>query len=419
MLLGQTGDGSSYAFPEQASEFAHRTDEIFFGIFWISMFFFVLIITLTVYFCFKYRRREGQDALPSPSHNTWLEVTWTVLPTLLLVWMFWAGAQQFLELRTPPPAAKEIVVQASQWSWQFTYPDGSKTTDVLHLPVNQPVKFRLISTDVLHSFFIPEFRQKWDVIPGQYNSTWVKPIRTSDPDQPFRLYCTEYCGNEHSEMKADVHVHNKTWDEIYEQHTIFKPGEIPHENGLHYFTFHGCQGCHSIDGTRKVGPTLKDAWGEMRDTDKGQVKFDENYVRESILEPNATVRNGFGPTSQMPSRYSSMSNDEIEYLIAYIKFINGIESDAPSSEKKEPEEGASEDQPSGESGTQTSNEKSQDDATDNSQDDNSQDDANTDSSPDQENAQSDNPDDSANSDAAGSNAGRLWCNRRRCSDWHR
>ena len=177
-LLSEANDGSSFSFPTQASTFAAKSDWLYHSIFWISFAFFAVIIVLMVYFVVKYRRREGERAEPSPSHNTWMEITWTLVPTVLLVWMFYEGALGFLNLRNPPADAIEIQVRAKQWSWAFTYPNG-ETYDTLHLAVNQPFKFRMRSDDVLHSFFIPEFRQKWDVVPGRYNETWVLPTRTS------------------------------------------------------------------------------------------------------------------------------------------------------------------------------------------------------------------------------------------------
>jgi cytochrome c oxidase subunit 2 len=361
-LLGQVNDGSSFSFPEQASGFAERSDWLYHAIFWISLAFFVPIVSLMVYFCVKYRRREGQGALPSPSHNTWLEVTWTVVPTFLLMWMFWEGAWAFLDLRTPPDDAPEILVRAKQWSWTFTYPNGD-VSDELHLPVNKPVKFRMRSDDVLHSFFIPEFRQKWDVIPGRFSYTWAKPIRTTTDDKPFRLYCAEYCGDSHSNMKADVYVHNLTWDEIYEKYTKYEYGAAgiePWQDGEHIYKLFGCSGCHSNDGSPKTGPSFLGGWKTEQLTDKGKVVVDATYVRQSILEPSAMIRDGF--KNQMPNRFMGrqLTEDEIEYVIAYLKHLNGDESPAAEKSAADTKAEASDKEKAAGGPTKSSSEKSAD-----------------------------------------------------------
>lgn len=335
-LFGETNDGSSLSFPTQASTFAEKSDWLYHAIFWISFAFFAVIIVLMVYFVIKYRRRDGEPAERSPSHNTWLEVTWTVVPCVLLVWMFYEGALGFLDLRTPPDDALEIQVRAKQWSWAFTYPNG-ETYDTLHLALNEPVKFRMRSDDVLHSFFIPEFRQKWDVVPGRFNETWAIPTRTSTAENPFRLYCAEYCGDSHSKMKSDVIVHDMTWKEIIDKYLTWDPTKKqPFENGEHYYKSFGCIGCHSIDGSTKVGPSFKGFWKTEVQTDKGMVLVDENYVTKSIQEPIAEVRTGFKP--QMPNVFNGrkLNIDEIEAIIAYIKFLNDDLGVQPTTEGTQP-----------------------------------------------------------------------------------
>ena len=338
-LLGQTNDGSSFSFPTQASTFAEKSDWLYHAIFWISFAFFSVIIVLMVYFVIKYRRREGEPAERSPSHNTWLEVTWTLVPCVLLVWMFYEGALGFLDLRTPPDDAVEILVRAKQWSWTFTYPN-SEETDTLHLALGQPVKFRMRSDDVLHSFFVPEFRQKWDVVPGRFNETWVIPTRTSTEAEPFHLYCAEYCGDSHSLMKAPVIVHDKSWKDVLKDHVFWDYKEYddlgqPYINGEHLYKSLGCVGCHTNDGTPKTGPSFKGFWKSTQQTDKGPVVIDETYVRESILEPTAKIRSGFKP--QMPNLFNGrkLTEKQIEYVIAYIKFLNG-EIEPASSEEDQP-----------------------------------------------------------------------------------
>ena len=304
----------SFWFPQQASDVASEVDVMFDIILWISVFFFVLIVVPMGAFMWLYRRRKGYAPLPSQDHNLALELSWTILPSLSLVFFFVRGVWGYLDMRTPPEEAAEyeIQVEASQFAWSFTYPNGTVTTNLV-LPVNTPIKFRLQSRDVLHSFFIPQFRVKHDVVPGRYGMAWVQPTQTG----MFRLYCTEFCGDGHSLMRRDVQVVDKTWDEVMKDIEWKYETHSPKENGRHLYQIR-CSGCHSIDGSAKTGPTFKDAFGTQRNTDQGPVVADENYIRESILNPNAKIREGYPKPSPMPS-FQGLTEDEINYLIEFIK----------------------------------------------------------------------------------------------------
>ena len=328
LLFGQ--DGSSLSFPTQASSFAGEVDFMYHAIFWISAFFFVLINGLMVYFIYKYRKRPGHDRpIPSPSHSTKLEVAWTVLPCFLLIWMFARGAYGYLEMRNPPDNCKEIWVTASQWQWAFHYPEEGPSAD-LHLTVNQPVKLRMASTDVLHSFFIPEFRQKMDIIPGRYVWVWFQPTRPSPPEG-FHLRCTEYCGDGHSAPKMSqkkVHVHDMSWDMMLEKFVKWEDAKNEAwKNGERRYQML-CSGCHSIDGVKKIGPSFLGAYGTtVKFTNGTEQVVDDDYLKQSMLEPNALVRSGYespNGESQMPARFlgKKLSEDEVMYLIAYIKKLN-------------------------------------------------------------------------------------------------
>ncbi|MCA8988455.1 MAG: cytochrome c oxidase subunit II [Planctomycetaceae bacterium] len=315
-------------FPEQNSTFAESVDSLYYFIFWLSAVFFVLIIGLMVYFMMKYRRVEGQEPEKSPSHNTPLEVSWSVLPGFLVLFIFAWGFNTYVDMRTPPNDAYEINVTASMWSWQFGYPTGAVDGE-LHIPVGTPVKLIMQSKDVIHSLYVPAFRAKQDVVPGRYSGMWFEATKTGK----FDLFCTEYCGQKHSDMITKVVVHplnkegvteevSQTFDEWME--IAMDPAEggkkTPAEAGQKVVGMFGCLQCHSVDGSKKVGPSFKGFFGKEVDiTGVGKVKMDENYIRESILEPNAKVRAGFDP--KMPSFKGNMKDEWIDYVIAYIKSI--------------------------------------------------------------------------------------------------
>lgn len=309
----QWGD---YFFPVQASDFASQVDFLYWAILWISTFFFVIIVGLMVYFVIKYRRRPGHEkALPSSSHNTPLEIAWSVLPGIILVWMFVTGAKGFFEMRVPPESAEDVWVTAQQYQWTFTYPNGDMTPNIdgLHLVANRPVKFTMESRDVLHSFFIPAFRQKQDVVPGRYTYVWVNPTKPG----VYRLYCTEYCGDNHSLMKTNVHVW-ATEEERNEATEWDWPNKKPEENGERLFNIH-CAGCHNLNGERGTGPALNGIYGKEESLLSGTRLVDDNYIRESIYEPNREIVSGFNKPSQMTSFQGKIDDEQMKWLILFLK----------------------------------------------------------------------------------------------------
>ena len=315
---GETDYASGdYWFPTGASTFAKEIDWLFYFIFWVCVFFFLVIIGVMVGFVVAYRKRPGHEKpLPSPSHNTQLEILWTVLPSFLLVFMFVAGTSGYFKQRIADEDAYQIYVEASQFNWQFTTERGD-VTENLHLVVNQPFRLQMESRDVLHSLFVPAFRQKADVVPGRYTEFIVTPTKPGK----YRLYCTEYCGNDHSNMKKNVIVH-ETWEE-FNAATIWKDDENPPvENGKRYFNLN-CAGCHSIDGSVKTGPSFKGLWGREEEMIDGQkVLVDENYVRSSIEYPQMHVVKGYGPRSQMASFKGKLDPKQINFIIEYMKTLS-------------------------------------------------------------------------------------------------
>ncbi len=263
--------------------------------------------------------------------------------------MFIQGAYGYLELRNPPDNCKEIWVTAQQWSWSFHYPEEGPSAD-LHLSKDQPVKLRLASSDVLHSFYIPEFRQKMDIIPGRYVWVWFNPTKASAFEKPFHLRCTEYCGTGHSAAEMSqkpVYVHDMPWDEMLAAYVRWDESKKTSvENGERLYKML-CAGCHSkVKDEKKIGPSFNGNWGaEVQFTDGSSAVVDENYIKNSILEPNSQVRSGYASangSSQMPALFNGrqLNESEISYLIAYIKSLNGVSEEAvdPTAEADNPAE---------------------------------------------------------------------------------
>lgn len=308
---------SGYWFPEQASSFASTTDFLFMAITWISAVFFAIIVGVTILFVIKYRRRPGYVPEPSSSHNTALEIFWSVVPSIILVWIFYVGATGYFDLRVPSDDAEEIYVTASRWNWQFRYPNGDISPE-LHLVKDQPVKLIMQSTDVLHSMFVSAFRQKMDIVPGRYTYAYINPTKVDK----YRLSCTEYCGTEHSRMRTLCQVHANPEDRKASTEWI-RAEHRPWENGERLYKIN-CSGCHKVDGNAATGPALNLLWAmdERKFHDDPPEKVDEDYIRESILYPDEKVVEGYGPVSKMNSFDGKLTPDQLIDLITYIKYLS-------------------------------------------------------------------------------------------------
>lgn len=305
---------TEYWFPKQASSFAAEVDNLYMAIFWISLVFFVAIVGVMVYFCIKYRRKDGVIAPePSSSHNTAIEIIWSVLPSLLLVWIFYVGAESYFNMRVPREDAEEIQVTAKQFGWVFTYPDGDQSSE-LHLVVDKPATMVMQSEDVLHSFFVPAFRQKMDIVPGRYTYAYIEPTL---PGQ-YRLSCNEYCGTGHSKMKTMAQVHKSDADRKANTQWI-EAEHKPWENGKRIYQIQ-CSGCHKIDGSKATGPALNLIWGtEENIVGKGKVKVDYEYVKNSIWEPNSEIVEGYSP--KMNSFIDILDQGQITQVVAFLKYL--------------------------------------------------------------------------------------------------
>ncbi len=314
LLVAQPG--GSFWLPPPSSSVAPWVDAAFYFILYVSAFFFVLIVALMTFFVVRYRRRPGVGPGDAPSHSTWLEITWSGIPLLLVAVMFGLGFAGFMEMRNPPRGAYEIRVSGQKWSWSFQYPNGY-VDENLHVPIDEAVRLTLSSKDVIHSLYIPAFRIKQDLVPGRYTTTWFRATQQGEYD----LECAEYCGTSHSDMLAKVIVHPPGEFETWLQNAETRLKNLPPaELGRELYLRRGCAACHSTDGTRKVGPTFKGIYGETQEIEGGPpVKVDDNYVRESILNPSAKIVKGY--PDQMSVYQGQLSDDQITALIEFIKSL--------------------------------------------------------------------------------------------------
>ncbi len=317
-LLRFVTEGPSFWLPPQASTAASGVDKVFSLIFWVSAFFFALIIFLTILFVFRYRRRSaGETASPTaPTHNTALELTWTVIPLLIVFGIFYVGFKGFLDLSVAPGDAYEIQVTGMRWKWQFTYPNGY-TDENLHAPVDTPVRLVLTSEDVIHSFYVPDFRLKSDVVPGRYSKAWFE---ATEPGE-YQIFCAEYCGTGHSDMLASVIIHEPGGFEKWLAAAADFIDTMPLDQaGKRLYEQRGCAQCHSIDGSGKTGPTFKNLFGSTHLlTDRTEITVEEDYIRESILDPQAKLVAGYQPV--MPTFQGRLRDKEITAIIAFLKSL--------------------------------------------------------------------------------------------------
>ena len=305
--------------PERASTVAPGSDLMFYWIYWICVFFFALVTFLLIAFAIKYRHRPGVKRDPSVAHSNTLEITWTVIPSLIVVVLYYYGFKQYMNQAIDPPNAYELTVTGQMWSWKFTYPNGY-TDSELHVPAGTPVRCVLESPDVIHGFSIPAFRVKKDVVPGRFNRVWFEATRPGTYD----IYCTMYCGQNHSTMRSAVVVHKSMADfqEWLIEATKRADNAPPSVRGRRLYQTMGCIQCHSIDGSKIVGPTWKDMFGGMQPMSDGtQVLADEAYVKESIRVPAAKIHAGY-PNAMPPFPEAALGERDVDSIIAFMKSIS-------------------------------------------------------------------------------------------------
>ena len=299
--------------PEQASTVAGQVDALFLFLVAITVFFTGLIFLLVVVFALKYRRRSD-DERPKAIHGSLvLEAFWTVVPLGIALAIFVWGTYLYYVISRPPAAAMEIYVVGKQWMWKLQHPTGQREINELHVPVNRPVRLTMTSEDVIHSFYVPAFRIKADVVPGKYTSTWFEATKTGE----YHLFCAEYCGTSHAVMGGRIVVMEPA--EYERWLTGGASAESLPAAGEALFARLACNTCHKSDGSGR-GPSLVGKFGKTEKLASGEtVAVDESYVRESILNPQAKITTGYPPI--MPTFKGLVTEDQLLQLIAYIKSL--------------------------------------------------------------------------------------------------
>ena len=300
-------------FPRQASTMASQVDAIYFFLIAISVFFATLIFCLVTYFAIRYRRKSELE-VPSPMiGSTKLELVWTIIPLIIVSFIFVWGTRIYFQMIRVPEDTLDLTVVGKQWMWKIQHPQGRREINTLHIPVGQPIKLLMTSEDVIHSFFVPAFRIKMDVLPGRYSTTWFEATQTGQ----YHLFCTEYCGTKHSQMVGSVYVMDPVEYQRWLSGATDEPLEI---SGQRLFEKLRCDTCH-MDNDNGRGPSLRGLFGrQVSLSDGGTVEVDEAYVRESILNPQAKTVAGF--TENMPTFQGQVSETGLLQIIAYLKSLD-------------------------------------------------------------------------------------------------
>jgi cytochrome c oxidase subunit 2 len=305
-----------FMLPEAKSPTADSTDALFHFINEVSLVLLIGITIALIYFAIKYRRRSEDDETPVITHNNTLEITWSVVPLLICFVIFGWGYTGWLNLKSVPDNAYEIQVNGFKWGWNVKYDNGAQTLNEIHVPEGRPVKIVLQSSDVLHSFFVPDYRVKHDVVPGRYTYVWFEAEEAGESI----VFCTEYCGTGHSDMLAKVIVHTEEDFQSWLEKNGGGVSGTPVEQGEQLVQLQGCTTCHSDDGSRLIGPSFKGLWeSEETLSDGSTVTVDENYLRESILNPGAKIVESYD--NVMTPYEGRISDEEITNIIEYLKTL--------------------------------------------------------------------------------------------------
>ncbi|MBS0190413.1 MAG: cytochrome c oxidase subunit II [Phycisphaerales bacterium] len=344
---------------------AVRTDRLYMEIFWISVGWFVFLMAIMFYFVIKYRRRPGLPAPYSPSHNTPLELVWTIIPCIFLVYIFLQGFHAYIDKLIAPGDSLKMTLTAMKWNWTVTYPNGasspentligsdsvnfggqngspgSRPVPIFYMPAKVPVHFNMISKDVMHSFWVPDFRVKFDVFPNRYTTYWFEAAEP-DANAPYLkdsngkeittaqgkkiqyvdhfIFCAEYCGDQHSEMLGIIRIVPMDYYLAkIEEWNI--EGKTPEEIGKLVYQSQGCAACHTLDGSKGAAPTWKDLYMSQQPTNAGTVTADDNYIRESIYTPAAKIVDGY-PSNMPVFTTAQIDERRMQGLIAYMKSIS-------------------------------------------------------------------------------------------------
>jgi len=309
--------------PDQASTVAGTVDELYTFLVGLTIFFSVLITALIIFFALKYRRRS-EDEYPRPIEGSMkLETVWIVIPFFIVMVIFVWGASVYFAVFRPPEDALDVYVVGKQWMWKFEHPDGQREINELHVPIGRRVKLTMATEDVIHAVYVPAFRLKADVVPGRYTSIWFEPTKPGR----YHLFCAEYCGTRHSGMIGWVEVMTPA------DYQTWLSGGSGEESlavrGQKVFMSLACNSCHRSDGSGR-GPVLDGLFGRSLELEGGQrIVADENYIRESILNPKAKVVSGYQPV--MPTFQGLVGEEQLLQLVTYVKSLSPVQSGGPGS----------------------------------------------------------------------------------------
>jgi cytochrome c oxidase subunit II len=305
----------SHFMPPEVTDVARHVDTLYGFLLIASAVSCVLVIGGLIYFAVAFRRKSADQKTPYISHNTTLEFLWSFIPFVIFMVVFVWGWWVYSKMRTMPEDALEIAVQGQKWSWSFTYKNGRTSAAEFYVPVGQNVRLVMNSIDVIHSFYIPAFRTKQDVVPGRYSNIWFNAETEGD----YNVFCAEYCGDNHSGMHAVIHVVSREKFEDWLSNEAYK-GLAPVQIGQKVYQTR-CIACHNLTDQKNVGPGWKGIFGKSEQLEGGgSVTVDENYLRESILDPNAKVVLGF-PKGVMPTQAGQLNEAEIAGVIEFIKSL--------------------------------------------------------------------------------------------------
>ena len=310
--------------PEQASTLAPEVDHLLYFLVAVTIFFTVLIFGAIFYLALRYKRRSGAE-VPHTVHTGYtLEILWSVIPFGLTMVMFMWGASIFFTASKPPADSMQIYAVGKQWMWKLEHVEGQREINELHIPVGTPVRLTMTSEDVIHSFYVPAFRTKQDVLPGRYTTTWFQPTKAGK----YHLFCAEYCGTNHSAMIGWVYAMEP---KDYQNWLSGGAGEgSMAENGKKLFEQLACSNCHKDDNSGR-GPSLVGVYGkQVQLAGGGTVKADEAYFRESILQPQAKVVAGFEPV--MPTFQGLVTEEQVVQLVEYVKSLGPKPGTGPAAE---------------------------------------------------------------------------------------
>ncbi|QQR41384.1 cytochrome c oxidase subunit II [Myxococcus xanthus] len=315
--------------PEAASSLAPRVDRLHFFIIGTTFVVGAGIGLTGLFFLVRYRRGRAPAQEPAMAAPTWMEAAFAGVP--LAFFLLWGalGFQDYVWARTPPRDALDVYVTGKQWMWKFAYPDGPGMVGVLHVPTGTPIRLLLTSRDVIHSFYVPAFRLKMDALPGRYTELWFEAVRPGR----YRVFCAEYCGLDHSRMRAEVVALEPEAFESWRARQLAQPTWVADESseeegtrgplarrGAVVATRQGCFQCHTIDGTPHIGPSWLGLYGREEPLASGDsVRADVAYLTESMMDPLAKVVAGYAPV--MPSFHGRLSAGEVGALVEYIKSL--------------------------------------------------------------------------------------------------